>query len=287
MTRTIAICLVLSGCVADGGDPTDIESKLGHHGPVKLENPNTHLQPGDDGDGSGSDVQMPSSVPSDPIDFQADNVFTLDSGTTNYVVVPSGYDPSHQTPEKLLVWLHGCGGYASGDIYKLAPELQGKGQDWIAIAVGGREGGCWDPDSDMDKVSAALDDIKSHFNIQPNAVVLGGYSSGGDLGYRMIFDHTKLFAGLIAENTSPFRDTGATQAQSLAAASWKINILHLAHLQDQTYPIAGVRAETDAVKNAGFPLTRIERDGAHYDDNTDSDFETYLLPAMDAGWLAP
>lgn len=279
MRTAVVLCLVLAGCVADP--------------PIDPPIPRPIL-------GTGT-LMPPSTVPSAPIPYTADTVFTVDSGTTNYVVVPAGYDPSHRTPAKLLVWLHGCGGYASGDIYMLSPELSGAAQDWISMAVGGREGDCWDPDRDMPKVSAALATLETHFNIDPRTVVLGGYSSGGDLGYRMAFDHANLFAGLVAENTSPFRDTGATQAQSLAAASWKINIRHLAHLEDETYPISGVRSETDAVANAGFPIERIERPGGHYDDEnqavypgsthpvpgTTDDFITYLLPAMDAGWLAP
>ena len=69
-------------------------------------------------------------------------------------------------------------------------------------------------------------------------------------------------------------------------------LLSLAHVSDPTYPIAGVRAETDAVNAAGFPETRIERPGTHWDPDTQSsgtnyDMRTYLLPYLDAGWLAP
>ena len=63
-----------------------------------------------------------------------------------------------------------------------------------------------------------------------------------------------------------------------------------AHLQDTVYPIAGVRNETDAMVAAGFPLTRVEVDGGHYDDagatenghsvpGTSADVATYLLIA--------
>jgi predicted esterase len=225
-----------------------------------------------------------SSVPTNPISFQKDQPFTTDSGTTNYVYVPDAYDATHQTPITLLVWLHGCGGDASGDVWVVSP---GGAQSWITLAVGGREGACWDPDTDQPKVLAAIADIKTHFNIKPKGVVLGGYSSGGDLTYRTGFYNTSLFAGLLIENSTPFRDTGSTQAASLAAASWKIHIAHLAHLQDETYPIDTVRAETDAVINAGFPLERMEQPGTHSDDSTDPDLVKYLLPYMDAGWTAP
>ena len=230
-----------------------------------------------------------SQVPTNTVSYAKDTVFTLNSCKGVYwVVVPDAYDASHATPTTLFVWLHGCGGNSSDDIYSVSPG----GQDWISIAPGGAEGGCWNPDADQNTVLAAIADVETHFNINRHRVILGGYSSGGDLGYRTIFYHSLLFAGILAENTAPFRDTGSTQQQSLAAAAWKFHVVHLAHLQDDTYDIDTVRAETDAVKNAGFPLTRIERPGNHYDDDTANSGTTYdlqhlLLPHIDDGWTSP
>jgi pimeloyl-ACP methyl ester carboxylesterase len=231
------------------------------------------------GGGSGS------SVPINPIAFQKGQPFTLSSPRSNYwVFVPDSYDGSHQTPITLLVWMHGCGGESAGDIYTVDP---GGGQDWISIAPGGREGDCWSPGPDQALVLAAIASVKTHFNINPRRVILGGYSSGGDLAYRLAFYHADDFAGVLAENTSPFRDTGSSQADSLAAAAWKFNVVHLAHTEDEVYPIQGVRQETNAMAAAGFPINRIERPGTHYDGNTDSDLQTILLPHIDDGWLSP
>ena len=231
-----------------------------------------------------------SSRPTDPIDFNADTVFTLDSPESNYwIYVPSSYNANHTKPITLFVWMHGCGGQGEGDIYNVSPTGD---QSYIAIALGGREGDCWDPNTDTTKVLAAIANVKTHFNINPRRVILGGYSSGGDLSYRTAFYHAKQFAGVLAENTTPFRDTGSTQADSIAAAAWKFHIVHLAHTEDDSYPIAGVRDETDALKAAGFPITRIERPGSHYDadtadSGTDYDLRTILLPHISDGWLAP
>jgi hypothetical protein len=236
-----------------------------------------------------------SSFPTAPIPFTKGKPFTVDSGTTNYVFVPDAYDASHKTPTTLLVWLHGCGGFSSGDIWMVSP---GGAQSWISLAVGGQEGNCWDVAKDPARVLAALADIKTHFNIKPKGVVLGGYSSGGDLTYRTAFYNAGLFAGVIVENSSPYRDTGSKEAASLAAAAWKFNAVHLAHLQDTTYPIGGVRTETDSMTAAGFPMKRIEVDGGHYDDpgaienghpvpGTSADLVKLLLPYLDAGWTAP
>lgn len=246
--------------------------------------------PGSEGGGSGS------SVPKDPIDYPSAQPFQLNSSESAYwAYVPSSYDASNQTPTKLFVWSHGCGGESGGDIFTVSP---GGSQDWISISVGGRDGECWDPASDQPKVLKAIATIKTHFNIDPRSVILGGYSSGGDLSYRTAFENSRQIAGVLAENTSPFRDTGLSGDAALAGASAKLHVVHLAHLQDDAYPIAGVRQETDAMVAAGFPLTRVEVNGSHYDNpgdvvagmqvpGTDPDVATYLLPRIDDGWTSP
>jgi pimeloyl-ACP methyl ester carboxylesterase len=229
-------------------------------------------------------------VPSSPVSFQPDTPVALQSARSTYWVdVPDAYDASNQTPSELLVWLHGCGGEGAGDIYTVSPPSDGR---YIAIAVGGREDDCWDPNTDQDIVLAAISDVETHFNIDRHEVVLGGYSSGGDLAYRLAFYHSLLFSGVLAENTSPFRDTGSTASQSLAAAQWKFNVVHLAHTEDDVYPINGVVNELDTMQQAGFPVQLIERPGHHYDDSTatsgsDHDLQTYLLPHLNDGWRSP
>jgi pimeloyl-ACP methyl ester carboxylesterase len=226
-----------------------------------------------------------STVPSNPVPFSKDTALTFTDPQSDYwLFVPDPYDSTHQTPTELFVWMHGCGGEGAGDIYTISPSTS---EQYISLSVGGREDTCWDPNVDQSKVLAAIADVETHFNIDRHRIVIGGYSSGGDLAYRTAFYHADMFAGLLAENTSPFRDTGSTQAASLAAASWKFHVVHLAHTEDDTYPIAGVRQETDAMANAGFPIQRIERPGAHYDANTDSDMQALLLPHLDDGWRSP
>lgn len=236
------------------------------------------------------------SVPPEPIPFAAGEVFSLASSASPYwIYVPEGYDATHETPTTLFVWLHGCGGYGRWDIYNVSP---GGDQDWISIAVGGREGQCWSMADSPATVNAAIADVKRHFNVDPREVILGGYSSGGDLAYRMAFSDAGSFAGVLAENTAPFRDTGSSAEDSLAAASWKFNVVHLAHLQDTTYPIARVRAEIAAMVDAGFPVTLIERPGNHWDDpgapvngapvpGTNADLIDLLLPYLGHGWRSP
>jgi predicted esterase len=237
-------------------------------------------------DNGAAPLPPPSTVPSDPIGYVADEAFEVTSGTVPYwAYVPASYDPSNLTPAPLLIWLHGCGGESSGDIWVVDPgEMEGEPQDWISIAVGGREAECWTPSIDEAKVMAALADVETHFNVDRTHVVLGGYSSGGDLAYRTGFRHSSTFEGLLIENSSPFRDTESSAAESLTAATTKFPIVHLAHTGDATYPFAGVQKEIGEVAAAGFPVELIQRPGAHSDANTDSDLVEYLLPYMDGGW---
>ena len=179
--------------------------------------------------------------------------------------------------------------------------LDGSEQSWISLSVGGRDGGCWNTTSDPARVMTAVAYIKTRFNIDSKRVLIGGYSSGGDLAYRTIFYNSRTFAGCLIENSSPFRDTGSSQAQSLAAINaggWKFNCVHLAHLSDTTYPIAGVRSETNALVSAGFPHSRVEVDGGHYDDSgaivnghpvpgTRADLAAFLLPQIGDAWTSP
>ena len=84
-------------------------------------------------------------------------------------------------------------------------------QSYIAVAPDGREGACWNVNTDPAAVLGVVATVKTHFNINRRRVILGGYSSGGDLAYRTAFYNANGFAGVLAENTSPFRDTGSSQ----------------------------------------------------------------------------
>lgn len=231
-----------------------------------------------------------STYPSSPLTVTKGSVVTMYSSAGPYsLYVPATYDATHHTPTKLLVWLHGCGGNAYGDAWATSP---GGNQSWITVSVGGRDGTCWNADTDTGFPLAALDDVRHRLNIDPHRVVIGGYSSGGDMAYRTAFYNASRFAGIIAENTAPFRDTGSSATSSMTASAWKLPVAHLAHVSDTTYPIDLVRNETDQLRYDGFPMTRIERAGTHWDPDTSSsgtnyDMRTYLLPYLDAGWTSP
>ncbi len=86
-----------------------------------------------------------------------------------------------------------------------------------------------------------------------------------------------------------------TQAQLIAAAARRFPVVHLAHLQDATYPFdPGVKQELAAMQNAGFPVTLLTTPGDHYDNpgrhglpGTDADTVQLLLPHIDDGGWHP
>jgi hypothetical protein len=231
-----------------------------------------------------------STVPADPIPHPVAEPFFHAGGGAEYsAFIPRSYDATNQTPTTLFVWLHGCGGEAEGDAWVVDPGAEeGVPQDWMTLSLGGRDGGCWNPLAETEPlVMAAIADFETHFNVNRRRVVLGGYSSGGDLAYRTAFKHSSTFAGLLIENSAPFRDTEASEAELLGAATTKFPIVHLAHAEDKTYELDEVEPEIAAIRAAGFPVEFIVRPGDHSDSHTNPDLLTYLLPHFDDGWLAP
>lgn len=229
-------------------------------------------------------------VPADPIPHPvAEPFFHAGGGAEYWGFIPRAYNPSNQTPMTLFVWLHGCGGEAEGDTWVVDPGADEEfEQDWMTLSLGGRDGGCWNPMAETEPlVMAAIADFEAHFNVNRQRVILGGYSSGGDLAYRTGFKHSTTFAGLLIENSAPFRDTEASEAELLGAATTKFHIVQLAHEEDTIYKIGEVEPEVEAVRAAGFPIELIKEPGGHSDSHTDPDLITYLLPHIDDGWLAP
>jgi dienelactone hydrolase len=258
------------------------------------------IEPEDTGPDTGRDQPVP--PPCDtpacaPAEIPArEQPFEIDDALGHYwAFVPTDYNQS--TPVRLLVWLHGCGGESAGDLYVVGDYYDD--MHYIAIAPDGAEGGCWSMSTGPRRVRTAIADAIARFRIDPRRVVIGGYSSGGDLSYRTAFYNANSFAGLMAINTSPFRDTGSTAADSIAAAAWHFPIVHVAHSGDDTYPIDGVADEIQTLKDADFPVTFIQRPGHHYDPNpgedgyvsgqpsTDEEIQSQLVPHMKDDWSSP
>jgi hypothetical protein len=226
-----------------------------------------------------------------PTTYDANGFFHLNSGVSEYV----GYKPdtyNDTTPISLFVWMHGRDGIAEGDLWNISPGATRASQSYIAVSLGGRDHASWQVDSDGPKLLAAVADVQRYFNIDPHRIYVGGYSSGGDMAYRHGFENAELFAGILVENSDPFRDTGSTRPMLMAAAVWKINIGHVAHLADATYSIETVRSSFAALDAHAFPATKIEKEGTHFDPDvgttgTNYDLIHSLLPFLELGWVSP
>jgi predicted esterase len=192
-------------------------------------------------------------------------------------------DATHQTPAQVFVYLHGCGGASGSDVYA-ASNIDA---DWIGLAPGGAEGLCWDDQSASAKiVMDAIAGLKTHFNVDRRRVHIGGYSSGGDQSYYTALRNASSFAGILSYNSIPAYTAKGLQ-DGIAEADWKLNIVHLSQTEDGVYAIADVRARFQALRDAGFPVTHIERPGLHYDDNTTEYRNTLVYPHLRDGWRAP
>ncbi len=238
-----------------------------------------------------------SSYPSSPISsgsYTRGTAFTLaDSIALDWFYVPTSYDTTHNTPTKLFIYLHGCTGYSSGDIWTISP---GGTQDWISLCpngTGDTEGGCWgtasNPTGTVNRVLTAIAYAKTRFNIDPSKVFIGGYSSGGNLTYETIFRHSHLFAGAITQNTHPWSNNSLQNSTNAFAANigHKFHIAHQLHTSDTSFPRAGVVSAFNACTTAGYPVNLSELAGGHSDGNTWTDLRAFFPQWLAAGWSAP
>lgn len=211
--------------------------------------------------------------------------FTRNSGKSDYVAyVPKSYSSSK--PMRLIVGLHGCSDNALNFAkWGVNPWDTRATQQHIGISVGGESGNnkCWSMGVDDAKVLAAIEDIAKCFWIDRSKVVIGGYSSGGQLAYRVGLKNASKFAGILIENSGLWA-SGDTPANLLASASWDIPVAHIAHTGDSVFPIAKVRADWSTIKASGLPLTSRELPGPHNGDG--SDWTSFLIP-QSAAWSKP
>jgi hypothetical protein len=208
--------------------------------------------------------------------------FTRSSSLSSYVAyVPKAYDGTK--PMRLIVGVHGCGDSAANFAqWGPNPYDTRTTQDWIGISLGGEDGNCWTAADDA-KVLAAVDDISSCFWVHQKKVVLAGFSSGGELTYRLGLGQASRFAGLLIEDSGLYAANGNPDGL-LASAAWKINIAHRAHSSDTVFPLATVQADWAKTTAAGFPLTTSVVAGTH--DGTSTDWWSWLIPQSET-WTAP
>lgn len=228
-------------------------------------------------------VQPPADDPGPPpagctVKKDADGFFVRSSPKGEYV----GYVPKAYTgkPMRLLVGLHGCGDDARNFAeWGVNPYETRDDQEHIGISVDGASGSdnCWSQ-SDADKVLAAIDDVAKCFYVHKQKVVIAGFSSGGILAYGVGLKNASRFAGILIESSALPGNV------DLSKAAWKLPVAHVAHRDDEVFPLAKVRDGWKRLKDAGFSVQTTEVDGGH--DGTSEDWAGWLIPKM-AGWTVP
>ena len=228
----------------------------------------------------------PGPTQSCPFTPEANGFFSLDSEQSSYVVrLPVDYDLQNPVPQRLLVALHGCGGTALDFAgWAAVPAVLRATQDYLAISVGGREGECWELDTDGALVAAAIEHVRSCFYVHQRQIVLAGYSSGGMLAYKLAMEDSLTWAGVLIEVSLLSAAVGGNTDAVLDAAAWKINVAHSARLEDEIFDIDFVRLDRDKMLERNFPLVYRELPGGHV--GTSADWSDYLLPQM-ATWSTP
>jgi predicted esterase len=209
--------------------------------------------------------------------------FTRSSTLSSYVAyVPASYDGTK--PMRLIVGLHGCGDNAMNyATWGVNPYDTRATQTHIGISIGGQDGNCWNMGGDDAKVLAAIDDISKCFWVHQKKISVSGFSSGGQLAYRVGLKNASRFASILIEDSGLYAADSNPDAL-LANASRKVNIAHLTHTSDPVFPLAKVKADWAKTTAAGFPLLTKETPGQH--DGQSSDWATWLIP-QSAMWTAP
>lgn len=282
-----------SGSADQGGDPGNAASKPVT--PSGTEAPGTGTASPPAPPTTAPPPSAPPPVPVDPnasagpkptatcsLSKNSAGFFTRTSTSTAYVAyVPASYDGT--TPMRLIVGLHGCGDDAMNfATWGVNPYDTRATQDHIGISIGGADGRCWNASDDA-KVLAAVDDISACFWVHQKKVVIAGFSSGGELAYRVGLSQASRFAGILIEDSGLYAASGNPDAL-LANAAWKLRIAHLTHTSDPVFPLAQVKADWVKTKAAGFPLMTSETPGAH--DGSSTDWAAWLIPES-ASWVAP
>lgn len=216
----------------------------------------------------------------------ANGFFVRNSGKSSYVAyVPASY--TGDKPMRLLVGLHGCGDNAQNfATWGVNPYDTRKTQTHIGISVDGASGGgsCWSMGGDDAKVLAAVEDISKCFWVHQKKITIGGYSSGGQLAYRVGMKNANKFAGIIIENSGLYAADSNPDAL-IANAARKLPVAHRAGRNDSVFPIAKVQADWAKLTKAGFPVqSQIIEGGTH--NGTNKDWYEFLIPAS-ANWVAP
>jgi predicted esterase len=263
------------------GDPTTTDGTTGVGSPPRAPSLHGVSLAGIAGSSGGSSDPGPKPTATCTFSKDSSGFFTRTSGGVTYVgYIPASY--TGKTPMRLVVGLHGCGDTAYNfATWAVAPYDTLATQDWIAVSVDGATGGgaCWNLGPDDAKVAAAAADISSCVWVHQKKIVIAGYSSGGELAYRVGMMNADKYAGILIEDSGP-----DNESTLIAGAARKLPIAHLHHSGDTVFPLATIQSDWTKLTAAGFPLQTDVTPGTH--DGTSTDWSGWIHPKAET-WVSP
>jgi dienelactone hydrolase len=199
--------------------------------------------------------------------------------TELFLYVPRGYDPAKPAP--LLLWGHGAGGSGEGQ-HRLWQQVADEvGMLVLAPTEFGSNPGYGFTPRERAAHLAALRWARRTFNVDENAIFVGGWSRGGHLTWDLMLRYPDLFAGALPvvggprlqigepnnlrylENAAhlPIRDLQGAQDDPLLLANLELAFARLkkagaADAQLRLFPDRGHDADLDAVDWVAFFAAR-------------------------------
>jgi predicted esterase len=168
------------------------------------------------------------------------------------VIIPASYDKSKPTP--LYIYLHGRGdtdlglGWIGGQTRPANGEVAGgdRGPSYIQLQVFGRANNSFRYAGE-DDVLQALATVRKNYNIDPDRIVLAGFSMGGAGSWQVGLHSPDLFCGLeidagVIGNRRSME--GLTPVQKAANSIYGITIDHAVNVLQ--VPLVGYAGENDA-----------------------------------------
>jgi predicted esterase len=106
------------------------------------------------------------------------------------IKLPKDYNPDRKYP--LLVFLHGSG----QDEQNLLNSERSAG-NFIEVAPYARDMyQCYASDSSQNDIIEAIEDVKQHFSVDKDKIIIGGFSMGGYGALRTFYEHPELYKGV-------------------------------------------------------------------------------------------
>ena len=138
--------------------------------------------------------------------------------------VPDGYDPATPTPLLLLLHGYGAAGALQAAYFGIDAHARAHGvllafPDGTENAMGDRfwnatDVCCGQGPDDVAYLSAVLDDMELHYNVDPKRIYVVGHSNGGFMAYRLACDVGHRIAGIVSLAGAMWKDPARCPAES-------------------------------------------------------------------------